>query len=67
MTITFFDPETGKALIGETERSKTVGETTWHDTTVNGTRWAVPKGWPNNASPICEESEPEAYAEIFGE
>lgn len=65
MTITFFDPETGNARTGEAENSKTIGQTTWYDTTVEGVRWAVPKGWPNNALPICEESEPEAYAEIF--
>lgn len=31
----------------------------------NGVRWAVPVGWPNNSSPVCEEDEPDAYREII--
>lgn len=33
-------------------------------TSQNGINWAVPQGWPNNARPICQESEPEGYQAI---
>lgn len=65
--IKFYDPESGDELNADTILSeKFVGEQKWVDVEVDGVRWAVPIGWPNNCSPICEESEPEAYAKLFG-
>lgn len=61
----FSDPESGRKLIGSRGAEKVVDGQRWIDTTVAGVRWAIPEGWPNNASPICEESEPEAYHAIF--
>lgn len=65
-TIKFDDPETGKEIEAEITSRVHVNGQTWGYAQVNGVRWAIPDGWPNNASPICQESEPEAFAEIFG-
>ena len=66
MTVKSYDPETGKELTGDIDKEFFRGEQKWQAVTVDGARWAVPSGWPNNATPICEESEPAAYAEIVG-
>ena len=41
-----------------------IDEQLWILATAQGVYWAIPQGWPNNASPICQESEPEAYSEL---
>lgn len=64
-TIKFTDPESGTKLVGEVISEKYIGEQKWLDVRVGGISWAVPAGYPNNASPICEESEPDAYSSIF--
>lgn len=48
----------------EVEAAGFVGDQKWTLVGDNGVCWAIPTGWPNNASPICEESEPAAYREI---
>lgn len=65
-TIKFEDPDSSKERTGEIVNEKFSGEQKWLDVRVDGIRWAIPDGWPNNASPICDESAPESYAEIFG-
>lgn len=64
--IQFNDPESGAEIIGEVVSKRYVGEQRWFDVRVEGISWAVPVGWPNASSPVCQESEPEAYAGIFG-
>lgn len=39
-------------------------EQLWVLATANGVNWAIPQGWPNNASPICQELEPAGYAAL---
>lgn len=63
-TIKFHDEQSNNDLIGEIEKQGFVGEQKWIAVTVEGIDWVVPQGWPNNASPICRESEPAAYEEI---
>jgi hypothetical protein len=41
-----------------------IGEQLWILATANGVDWALPTAWPNNAAPLCRESEPEQYAAI---
>lgn len=63
--IKFFDSETGMQICGEVRRTGYVASQQWADVRANGVDWAVPMGWPNNATPICKESAPEAYREII--
>lgn len=46
------------------EKSFFIEQQKWVVVNCAGINWVIPVGWPNNATPICEESEPEAYAEI---
>lgn len=65
--IKFFDAESGIEREGEIIASGSIGDQQWNEVTVEGIYWAVPVGFPNNSSPICEESEPEAYQEIVAQ
>lgn len=62
MTITFTSG--GQTIQGEVFSTGFIGEQKWLLVESHGIDWAVPQGWPNNAQPICKESEPAAYAEI---
>jgi hypothetical protein len=63
-TINFYDPESGKEITGEVLTEGFVADQKWLGVRVDGVRWAVPEGWPNNALPVCEESSPAEYAEL---
>ena len=63
-TVTFNDPNSGAELIGNWNQEISRGNQTWILADVDGVRWAVPTGWPNNALPVCEESDPAEYASI---
>lgn len=63
--ITFIDPETGNQITGESSGTFFAESQKYAEVTVHGIDWLVPVGWPNNASPICRESEPEAYEEVY--
>lgn len=65
-TVNFYD-ENGNQLTGEIKKTGLIGEQKWLAVSVEGIDWAVPQGWPNNAAPICRESEPEAWEEIISQ
>lgn len=62
----FFDSESGKKKAIEVEKTVTTtdGQIWKIGSTRDGIDWAVPVGFPNASSPICRESEPEAYQEL---
>lgn len=63
---TFTDSD-GDEHTGYIEREFYIGDQKWLQVGgvgFLGINWVVPQGWPNNASAICEASEPDAYAEI---
>lgn len=63
--IKFYDPESGAERAIEVE--KTVSEPggqIWKIGSTGGVDWAVPVAFPNNAAPVCRESEPEEYARL---
>lgn len=62
----FFDSESGKTKAIEVEKTVTTrdGQIWKIGSTRHGIDWAVPVGFPNAGSPICRESEPEAYQEL---
>lgn len=64
--VKFFDSESGKKKAIEVEKTVTTSDgQIWKiGRTRDGVDWAVPVGFPNNANPICRESEPEAYQEL---
>jgi hypothetical protein len=62
--IKFHDGESDQELSGEVEKQGFIGEQKWLAVSAAGIDWVVPQGYPNNALPVCRESEPEAYEEI---
>ena len=64
-TITFNDPEAGIERTGNIEATGFVGEQQYHAVESDGVDWIIPIGWPNNQLPICRESDPDGYFEIY--